>query len=259
MKGATRQQTSESLSFPWRRLFSTCIGIALVVGLIVGGRQLFSTLDQPLKHVSVSGQLNHLSVTKIEKMVQGRVAEGLFAADLDEVRKILVEEPWLERVAVRRKWPNLLHIDLIEREPYLRWNVDQLMTSEGVVFKPEEGVAQFELPVLLGDFASRYELLSRYNWLNERLIKEGVVVARLQKEQRGAWRVQLAEGPWIYLGRDAIEEKVIRFMGLYREVLRSRILEIERVDLRYTHGVSVSWKENNKAAAILRWSGNSNA
>ncbi len=244
--GATRSSSQGSVTIPWRRLFSTCIGLALAVGFVIGAGQVLRGLDQPLRQINVSGQLNHLSIQKIEHLVQQRIDEGLFAADLAEVRELLLNEPWLAQVAVRRKWPDLIHIELVEHEPFLRWNQEQLMTEKGIIFKPAGGVEPFQLPVLSGNYASRHQLLERYIWLSSQLTTEGIDVIRLQKEQRGAWRVQITGGSWVYMGRDAIEEKLIRFKKLYRKVLQSRLQEIERVDLRYTHGVSVSWKQDKQ-------------
>lgn len=249
-QGATRRQDESGMVFPWRRLVSICLGVLLISGALMGGGRALRALDQPLREVSIDGQLRHLGVQQIEQLVQRRVDQGLFAADLEEVRQLLADEPWLQQVAVRRKWPDLLHVELVEREPYLRWNESQLMTASGDVFKPREGIDRFQLPVLTGEYQSRLEILSRYEWLSGQLAANGLTIARLEKEQRGAWRVQLSTATWIYMGRESIEQKVTRFNRLYQQVLRQRIDDIERVDLRYTHGVSVSWKTQHEQPVI---------
>lgn len=247
-KGATRNSKERRPAFPWRRLASVCLGCTVLAGVFWGGSRLLEILDRPLEEVSISGRLEHLNRAAITRLVQQRVDAGLMAADLAEIQQLLQQQPWIERVAVRRKWPNLLQIDLVEREPLVRWNQDALMTAEAVIFRPKQNLERYQLPRLVGDEESRSEILRRYRWLSTELKAQGLLIRELKKEPRGAWRVKLARGIGIELGSGGLEEKLARFNGLYKAQLADRLDAIEKIDLRYTHGAAVQWKADPESA-----------
>lgn len=230
------------VSVNWRRVCAVVIGVGLLSGSYWGGTQLLDTLDQPLEEVQVRGEFEHLDVETIVQLVQRRVDAGLVAVDLLEVQQWLLKQPWIAQVSVRRKWPNLLQIDLVERSPVARWNLDALITANGEVFKPKENLARYQLPRLAGADESRKQVLQQYGWLSEQLKEEGLEIIELKKEQRGAWSVKLAEGPRVELGNGDLRDKVQRFKGLYKKALNKRLDAIEKIDLRYTHGAAVQWK-----------------
>lgn len=254
MKGATRKKGVMRFRLPWKPLVAALSGIAVVVLVGWGGGRLLDLLDQPIKVVQIVGQVEHINLGAIEKQLQQKVDTGLLSTDLDSIKAQLRDRPWIEQVAVRRQWPNILRIDLVERSPVVRWNDKALMTADAYVFTPAEGVSRFNLPVLTGNDESREELLYQYHWLARQFEEQGLTLARLEKEHRGAWQAVLKEGPHLYLGRfsnsaagrEVLEKKMQRFKHLYREVLQQRLTEIERVDLRYTHGISVRWKVQPK-------------
>lgn len=250
VKGATRKKGVVRIRIPWKPLLSTVAGIGVLMLVGWGGSHLLDLLDQPIKVVRIAGDVKHLNLRTIEKQIQQKVDTGLLSTDLESIKAQLGDRPWVEKVAVRRKWPNILRVDLVERSPVVRWNERALMTADAHVFTPTEGINGFNLPVLIGNDESRRELLDQYHWLARQFEEEGLTLSRLEKEHRGAWQAVLAEGPRLYLGRfsnstagrDRLVKKMERFKYLYREKLQQRIAEIERVDLRYTHGISVRWK-----------------
>ena len=244
------QDNLDWLAHRVRRLCVLTLGLGSVFGLYWGGIQLLSLVDQPLKKVEIRGQFEHLDTQAIAVLVQERVDAGIVALDLTEIQKLLIKQPWVERVSVRRKWPNLLLIDMVERSPVVRWNEDALMTAKAEVFKPKADLERYQLPRLTGTYDSRKEILQQLGWLMAQFKDEGLVISELRKEQRGAWQILTTQGIHIELGNGDFEEKVKRFRGLYKNALSERIDEIEKIDLRYTHGAAVHWKASAKGEGI---------
>lgn len=249
-KGATRNGAGSEPRriFPWRRLGSSTLGLVLLIVLMWGGWRLLEMMDQPLEQVVINGRFQHLDVARLQRTVQARVDAGLLAADLTAIQQQILEEPWVAMVSVRRKWPNLLQIDLVERSPLVRWNQDALMTAQAVIFRPSGDLARYQLPRLVGDEPYRREILDQYHRLSSQLEPYGLGIRRLVREPRGAWQVLLAGGQLIELGSGEIDEKVRRFQGLYRAVLGQQLDRIEKIDLRYTHGAAVQWVTGGNTA-----------
>jgi len=249
------QDNLDWLALRVRRLCVLSLGLGSVFGLYWGGGQLLALVDQPLKKVEIRGQFEHLDAQAIAVLVQERVDAGIVALDLADIQKLLIKQPWVERVSVRRKWPNLLLIDMVERSPVVRWNEDALMTAKGEVFKPKTELERYQLPRLTGAYDSRKEILQQLDWLMAQFKEEGLVISELRKEQRGAWQILTTQGIHIELGNGDFEEKVKRFRGLYKNALSERINEIETIDLRYTHGAAVHWKASAKREGIKQTAG----
>jgi cell division protein FtsQ len=71
----------------------------------------------------------------------------------------------------------------------------------------------------------------------------GLQVVSLDLEARGAWTLELDNRIKVVVGRENINERLQRFLELYQLRLAERSDEIEKVDIRYTHGVAVKWRE----------------
>jgi cell division protein FtsQ len=65
----------------------------------------------------------------------------------------------------------------------------------------------------------------------------------LDLEARGAWTLELDNDIKVVVGRENINERLQRFLELYRLRLADKSAEIEQIDIRYTHGVAVKWRE----------------
>ncbi|HYQ52651.1 MAG TPA: cell division protein FtsQ/DivIB, partial [Pseudomonas sp.] len=49
----------------------------------------------------------------------------------------------------------------------------------------------------------------------------------------------------LLLGRDHLVEKMRRFIAIYDKTLKEQITNIARIDLRYSNGLAVGWREPN--------------
>jgi cell division protein FtsQ len=91
-----------------------------------------------------------------------------------------------------------------------------------------------------------YRLQSRFDTVDERLVL-------LQVDSRGALDIELINGLQVKLGRDDIDYKIERLVGIYQQQILPRRERIRRLDLRYSNGFAVAWKKevlqaNDKAS-----------
>ena len=246
--GATRQKIVEPKQYklPFRVLpLLKAAGLVVFLGAFFqGGRALLLELDRPIANVQIAGQLKHVDRKEVQKWVGTNVEEGTLTVDLEDLQAHIQKHPWVNRVSVRRQWPGTLQVSIVEHIPVARWNKKGLLTGESKTFEVSEKIAELDIPHLYGPKGSAVEVWEKYLWVNEVLNDLGLSVAKLTKEERGAWRLRLRENPvsHIYLGREELEERLVRFKVLYRKVLSERFNEVVRIDLRYTNGAAIKWK-----------------
>lgn len=132
-------------------------GVALFLG-VAGGvalglyRYVSSSPRFALQKLVVSGgkQRTERDVSRITGVEVGR---NVFSIDLEETRKKLLQDPWVERAEVRRKLPGTLSVDLVERVPVAVVVLSgqlYLASSEGDVMKRIEPGDPSDFVVITG-------------------------------------------------------------------------------------------------------------
>ena len=107
-----------------------------------------------------------------------RQNDPIFAVDLPEMHSRIEALPWVERATVLRRLPNIIHIDLHEREPFGFFKSGKnlaLIDDKGVTITRDH-LAQFgHLPVFSGKGAALraanfMEMLQAYPVLRNRMV-----------------------------------------------------------------------------------------
>ena len=83
------------------------------------------------------------------------------------------------------------------------------------------------------------------------LADHSMKLAEFSVNERGAWKIKLANELEILLGRNEQLKKLQRFLKTLTVLDQEQFLQIERVDLRYPNGYAVSWKPGT---AEIDWS-----
>jgi cell division protein FtsQ len=91
--------------------------------------------------------------------------------------------------------------------------------------------------------------------IESKLMAWGLSADQLVLNERGAWSLGLANGPVIELGTDTTESRLERALKVYQGLQADAQAAVERLDARYTNGVSVRWKELEVASGY-QYSGN---
>lgn len=239
------------------------IQLPLWLGLLVWGWHIGQQwLQKPLVEISVSGELKQLQPSRLERQMwqhlsqiqalgqsESIAAGGYIAADLSEFKQSLEQLPWVNEVSVRRRWPDGLLIQVREQQPVARWGTQGLVNEQGEVFSPavlatETGQQQFgQLPTLSGPENRSLNLMAQYRDFNQLLRPLGLSLTGLEMEARGAWAMQLDNGIKLVVGRGQPIEKMQRFSEVYSTVLKRYAERIAQVDVRYTNGLAVTWRE----------------
>lgn len=222
------------------------VAVTLVLSLLVAGWMLLDHVGSvPVSRVVFTGNLKHVDrqemVAKVQPLLVGA---GFMTADITAIRAVLGEIPWVRSVSVARSWPDQLVIAVIEREPIARWGTDGLLSRDGDVFRPQSLVGVGDLPALFGPDAVAREVVSHYAELNDLLGAQGLKLASLGTDERGSWRAELQGGVVLRLGSGDLLKKMRRFLRIYRGDLATQFERVAYIDLRYSNGLAVGWKDS---------------
>lgn len=196
-----------------------------------------------MRWVKVDGNFQRVSAEQVRAAVATRARGGFFQVDPEAVQQAAERLPWVARAVVRKSWPDTIRVRVLEHEPMARWGTEALINTEGQRFRVPEGGAIQGLPVLDGPEGSVATVVDRFLELRQMLEGKGLDVRQLSLDARGDWRTTLSYGIRVALGSQAVSDRLERFAGVYGEHFAARARRLEHVDLRYTNGFAVKWRE----------------
>jgi cell division protein FtsQ len=217
---------------------SICSGTFLVV------EHLMKPSTLTIKNVKVEGEFINLEPEDLKSLVSKEVRGGFFNVNVDEIKQVLLNEPWINNVLVMRIWPDTINVKISENVAVARWQDKGYLNREGGIFSPEK-VIQLNLPVLSGPAESEHMLLTKYKKLQEVLEHTGFGVTGLELSDRLAWEINTDRDIQLLVGRDDFDKKIDIFLEHVYPNLHKKIESVELIDMRYTNGFSVKWRNEN--------------
>lgn len=233
----TSDRTGSLLSV--RALTSMVLTLLLLMAVGYVGQSLTRAASFPIKKVTVEGDFRYLTTEYIQTMVGRSLRGGFFQIDVQEIRRGLLEEPWVMEATIERKWPDALRVAIREQQPAAQWGQHALLNTVADIFAPLSGTFPRDLPHLNGPVGSETEVLKTYRVIAERMEPLGLSVACLELSERGAWTAGFKDQTRLTLGRHRIEERLQRFRRSFESALEANWSNIESIDLRYTNGFAV--------------------
>ncbi len=204
--------------------------------------------ELPVKRVKVESQLKRIDAAELRAVIEPQVGEGLLQLDVDGLRTALEELPWVQRASVRRAWPDALLVRVEEQQPLARWADGGLVNRHGERFAAPAAPWQSELPLFAGPKGSSLQLGELYREMSRMLAPLGLGIRELVLDERRSMSLRLDNGWRLLLGRERAYPRLLRFVRVYPRNLAPRRAEIAQIDLRYTNGFAVSWRDASGAA-----------
>jgi len=204
----------------------------------------------PIKYVRTEGVFQYLGKNEIQAVLQPWVMTGFFDADMQAIHSVVSTLPWVDTVTVKRIWPDAIDIKVREKKAYARWGQNSLITEQGVIFTPKN-IEQFQnLTVVTGPEPQQVKVLEIMKGIKTALEDQSMELAEFSVNDRWAWKIKLANGLEILLGRNEQLKKLQRFLKALTVLEDEQVEQIALVDLRYPNGYAVSWKPG---AAEIDW------
>lgn len=216
--------------------------LATILSLRFFTHPLFS--GPSLTELVIPGPLAHVQPQAVRAAVLPvLVGKGFFSINVEQIQAAVQAVPWVATAAVRRSWPHTLYIDITEEVPVARWNGSGLMDAQGRAFVRSMDSAWAKLPVLSGPEGSEQDVLAEFNALTALVSMRGLAIQQLTVDARGDSTVELNDSINVRLGRADAQSRLERFVTVALPVLSEKLPDMAYVDMRYTNGFAVGWKD----------------
>lgn len=246
MAGQTNPDSTAPEQGPVRRHLAGYLLGAAALGLLAYALSiLLDPQTLPIRHVRVKGQFQHLSTDRLQERASEVVRGGFFNVNVDTIQRVLLEEPWIRAVSVKRVWPDRITVSIREQSAVVRWNDAALLNDEARLFAPDKATFPQGIPVLRGPEGSHAQILEFYQRLRQALPRE-YRIAEVTLSNRRAWHVGFASGPHVYLGRTNISKRTKRFIEYLPDRLGEQFDRMRSVDMRYTNGFAIRWEPDHQ-------------
>lgn len=230
------------------RLLVWMLAVALVALPVVAVLNGWVGRDHwPLTKLRVTGQFERVDERALQRALVPHAQLGFFAVRLDDAQAAISGLPWVEQAEVRKRWPDVLEVRVIEHRPFARWGSDLLLSEHGRLFPASNVETPAGLPWMNGPEGAVSEVVAMFNESTALFSALGIDVLAIELNLRGSWSLQLREirsGArfQVLIGRNEARARLARFVRLLPQLLSQDAQRLARADLRYTNGFALTWK-----------------
>lgn len=214
-----------------------------------------------LKQFELMETSQRLSVAGFQAQVLPKIRGNFFTVDLNQVRRLVENQPWVRKAVVQRRWPDGLRVSIEEHKPLAQWGNERLVNTFGEVFVAnlEEALLGHEsnteiLPKLNGPNGSELLVAKMYIDAIERFQPLHLQPIKVELSDRHAWSIKAqhltqnahasAHEISIELGRDqehlSVSAKLDRFVRVYPKIVAEVMPDVRRIDMRYPRGLAIA-------------------
>ena len=240
----------------WHKCLAVCVsrkagGVALVCVLLLGiywiSEPLVKIFERPIKSVVVEGEFHLITKQRATELIGNEIDSDFLQLNLMQLKKALLDDPWVEAVTLTRRWPDTLVVKIAEQKPIARWG-NGFLNQRGEIVNVDDAQKLSGLPWLQGSEADAIEMLQQYQDLSQILRARGLEIIALKCDNKKSWRLTIKNHVEIALGRDQVMEKIRRFVTVYDTHLNHVWMDVKAIDVRYTNGVAVRWEADSAMA-----------
>ena len=226
-------------------LFGVLFFVAVIFGLSSIATDLkrwFFEEDRiPVGGLVVQGKLEYVTVDDVRAVLRDEPAvSNFFKLDVNQIQQRIEALPWVYQASIRKRWPALLYVYVVEQSPRALWGDDRLLSDKGGIFKAPLERLKHPLVKLSGPDEMADRIWDEYVSYERILALNGYHVESLNLTKRHSWELQVKGGPKLILGRGDARARLQRFIDVY-PLLEERE-RIAYLDMRYDTGIAVGWK-----------------
>lgn len=228
--------------------------IFLFVVLLLISSLIYSTLSWmwdeqrlPLSKIVLQGDLQYVSSLDVQRAFAQLDHIGTFMSqDINVLQSSVQVIPWVAHASIRKQWPDTIKVFLTEYRAVAIWNGNALLDGYGTVFNGDIGQLNGDRVKLYGPQGTSREVLDVWNKTNPKFQSLNLNISSLLLNDRRAWQIILDNGIRLELGKESLDERVARFISLYKN-LGNKAEQVSYIDLRYDTGAAVGWFPEQEA------------
>lgn len=232
---------------------SNMIVVGLIIFSVFGYKSKFQQ-KYPTTRLKLSGKFDYVSVNELESSFVDLLNNNLWSIDVNKIKDLAYANPWVEFVFVKKQWPDLLEVKIVQYNPIAKWNDKFFLTASGkILYSTKENndtVNNLNLPKFYGPVGKENLLIDIYSNLLEKLTSIGLDITQVQFTENQGIQVVLGNNVILKLGTFDLLDRIARFMVAYKKKLCSIISDIYYIDLRYNNGVAVFLKPLGSSGSV---------
>ena len=216
--------------------------LTMVLAVTMAADRLVRQIDIAFTKIEIGGVFNRVGAEQVRGIVSTYTSARFFEINVTDVQNALERLPWVQQAEVARVWPAKMRVTIFEKTPLAAWGqTGRLISSAGQVFQPPLNTVPDDLPVLAGPIRTEAIVLGRYRHFQRILSRIGRKIRRLELDQRRSWNMKLDNGIQLMLGHIYVDQRLQRFVSLYKELFDARTQHAVStvVDLRYGNGFAI--------------------
>ena len=200
----------------------------------------------PITRLKLSGQLDYIAPIEIQSNIEDLLHSNLWTISVSKVKDRLYEHPWVQQVFIKKLWPDVLKVDIVQHSPVAKWNDNFFLTFTGKMLPLTNyygGKKDLKLPEFYGQSGQENLVVETYLILLEKLAPLGLFISKIELMSDQGIQITLNNNITLKLGTFDLLDRINRFIVVYKKKLRPIISDISYIDLRYTNGVAVGWTQ----------------
>ena len=245
-KQNTRVKEKLSFKFPWKTTAWAMIPVIVIAAILFARSWLNEGSNLTISKVDVVGELKYSDQAAIQSIIEPFVTTNLHLLDARSMEEELEFEPWIKSVAITKRWPSELVVEVIEQTPVAFWGDDRLINHLGEIFDATLPSQKGVMPMLYHPDDKGLVMIKRYKqiqqWLKATSEKGAIGVGEFTVNARGSWQIRLTNDWLLEIGKVDQEKRIRRFVVAYKKELADKASKLKKIDLRYTNGFAVRWK-----------------
>ena len=221
--------------------------VLILLGLVIAGGCWAYIKNQnasykPIRYVKVEGAFQYINKDRLKDVIAQEIKKGFYQADMNTVHQAISSLPLVDRVDVKRVWPDAVYIKITEHRPVVRWGEKSLLNNQGDLLIPDNIEDFKNLPLVTGPEGQEKKLLEIMKGVYIVLKDKSMQLAEFHVNERRSWKIKLANGMEMQLGRKAPLESMQRFLKTMDLLGEEQLAAIAVVDTRYPNGFAITWK-----------------
>ena len=165
-KWEKRPQLYKGKFYYLRKFMQFMMGFTLLLGIVSVVLYFRNSETLLIQSVQILSNNTHIQPSEVVALSGITPEDKLFTVSLAKISANLYRHPWVEKVKVRREFPNKIQIHITERVPHLYITAGDTYIADknGVVFKKKDSHENYALPVVTGlnkEFVDDYPRLAK--------------------------------------------------------------------------------------------------
>ena len=243
----TKNNKTKSFITPIIYLF---VSLILAISAVKWVRYYYNFDDKKF----IFSETTILDKTNYSSLLNKISQEELVGIKVSELNKVIEEHPYVEAARISNRYPNIIMIEIVERQPIAIIEIDPLtmVDSNGYVLPSKNNFKNIDLPILanirylentmnFGEKSTSKVVNKAVSWLSyikkyhSHLYKN---ISELKVSSSDELELILSEYPTkIYLGQKKIKFRINSLLKFKEKLKTNKITDYNYLDLRYDNQI----------------------